>query len=346
MQPLGFPIQYSGHLGFPIQCSGLLGYMVVISLVMHLTSGSVLQGLVVLNKVEVVKISFNRSASWLRGGAPSHNVFAICTQDSTTSLRPYCLICYTIMTSAYCHYAVLHPQFEPSARSAQFSNGATWLPNLYSIGINLTVSYLRQPPLCKNPGKHCLEDQHNFDGGHRDWLRLITRPGSALELLFRPCTVVPHVLPYRSMDMTDVEDIACEQDELADLVDFEATPEEVLSRIEHCISAFLAELSYGRLQSIQTVSESVSKPNLIKLGLSRAKAKLAHLQVSRVSSNAYLASANDGIRLQQAVQTRSLVQRQGESAFHFVRIFKVLEVVHELLRYLLCNSKPVFYSGL
>lgn len=41
------------------------------------------------------------------------------------------------------------------------------------------------------------------------------------------------------------------------------------------------------------------------------------------------------------MQTRSLVHRQGESAFHFVRVFKVLEAVHELLRYLLCSCKPV-----
>ncbi|DBA69797.1 TPA: hypothetical protein ACH3X2_012519 [Trebouxia sp. C0005] len=101
-------------------------------------------------------------------------------------------------------------------------------------------------------------------------------------------------------------DTQCEQDELADLVDFEASDEEVLSRIEHCVSAFLDELSFGRLQSIQTVS--------------------------RESSNAYLESGTEQIRLQQAVQTRSLTFRQGESAFHFVRIFKVLEVVHELLR--------------
>ncbi|DBA85877.1 TPA: hypothetical protein ACH3X1_005427 [Trebouxia sp. C0004] len=96
------------------------------------------------------------------------------------------------------------------------------------------------------------------------------------------------------------------QCELADLVDFEASEEEVLSRIEHCVSAFLDELSFGRLQSIQTVS--------------------------RESSNAYLGSGTEHIRLQQAVQTRSLTYRQGESAFHFVRIFKVLEVVHQLLR--------------
>lgn len=56
-----------------------------------------------------------------------------------------------------------------------------------------------------------------------------------------------------SLSMSDFDDAACEQDEVADLVDFEATPEEVLSRIEHCISAFLEELSCGRLQSIQTV---------------------------------------------------------------------------------------------
>ncbi len=56
------------------------------------------------------------------------------------------------------------------------------------------------------------------------------------------------------------------------------------------------------------------------------------MQVSRESSNAYLGSGTEQIRLQQAVQTRSLIYRQGESAFHFVRIFKVLEVVHELLR--------------
>lgn len=49
------------------------------------------------------------------------------------------------------------------------------------------------------------------------------------------------------------DDTRCQQDELADLVDFEASDEEVLSRIEHCVSAFLDELSFGRLQSIQTV---------------------------------------------------------------------------------------------
>ena len=124
------------------------------------------------------------------------------------------------------------------------------------------------------------------------------------------------------------EDSPAEQDELADLVDFEATPQEVLSRIEHCISAFLEELSYGRLQSIQTVRLAF----VLHAGSGRAAAEGA-VQVSRDSSNAYLASASDGIRLQQAVQTRSLTHRQGESAFHFVRIFKVLEVVHELLRY-------------
>lgn len=138
------------------------------------------------------------------------------------------------------------------------------------------------------------------------------------------------------MDATELEDTACEQDELADLVDFEATPEEVLHRIEHCISIFLEELSCGRLQSIQTVSDLL--PILGSLGSSKA----ASVQVSRESNNAYLASACDGIRLQQAVQTRSLVQRQGESAFHFVRIFKVLEVVHELLRCLRCSCTSVF----
>lgn len=76
--------------------------------------------------------------------------------------------------------------------------------------------------------------------------------------------------------MTDVEDTACEQDKLAELVDFEATPEEVLSRIEHCISAFLEELSYGRLQSIQTVSGRVFKSHLIKLSLTRASLRAKH----------------------------------------------------------------------
>lgn len=56
------------------------------------------------------------------------------------------------------------------------------------------------------------------------------------------------------------------------------------------------------------------------------------VQISRGSSNAYLGSSTEEIRLQQAVQTRSLTHRQGESAFHFVRICKVLEVVHELVR--------------
>ncbi len=55
------------------------------------------------------------------------------------------------------------------------------------------------------------------------------------------------------MDVIAFDDTQCEQDELADLVDFEATDEEVLSRIEHCVSAFLEELSFGRLQSIHTV---------------------------------------------------------------------------------------------
>ena len=54
--------------------------------------------------------------------------------------------------------------------------------------------------------------------------------------------------------------------------------------------------------------------------------------MSRESSNAYLGSATEEIRLQRAVQNRSLTYRQGESAFPFVRIFKVLEVVHELVR--------------
>lgn len=51
------------------------------------------------------------------------------------------------------------------------------------------------------------------------------------------------------------EDTQYEQEELADLVDFQATDDEVVSRIEHCVSAFLEELSYGRLQSIQTVQD-------------------------------------------------------------------------------------------
>lgn len=41
---------------------------------------------------------------------------------------------------------------------------------------------------------------------------------------------------------------------------------------------------------------------------------------------------NEHIRLQQNVQTRSLTNRQGESAFQYVRIFKIMEIVHELLQ--------------
>ena len=63
----------------------------------------------------------------------------------------------------------------------------------------------------------------------------------------------PGSQPKHSMDGLLSGDTQCEQDELADLVDFEASDEEVLSRIEHCVSAFLDELSFGRLQSIQTV---------------------------------------------------------------------------------------------
>lgn len=58
-----------------------------------------------------------------------------------------------------------------------------------------------------------------------------------------------------TMESAAFEDTQCEQEELADLVDFEATHEEVLSRIEHCVTAFLQELSFGRLQSIQTVGK-------------------------------------------------------------------------------------------
>lgn len=185
----------------------------------------------------------------------------------------------------------------------------------------------------------------DLSGGHRGGLRL--RQNDALEPLSAFRVAVPprhdRSCAYHSMDVTDVEDTACEQDELADLVDFEATPEEVLNRIEHCISAFLEELSYGRLQSIQTVGSAPDQTKPIQVGHTGSRAKHA-VQVSRESSNAYLASATDGIRLQQAVQTRSLINRQGESAFHFVRIFKVLEVVHELLRCLLCSCKACSLS--
>ena len=43
------------------------------------------------------------------------------------------------------------------------------------------------------------------------------------------------------------------EDDLAELVDFDAQPEQVLDRIEQCVAAFLEELSLGRLQSIHTV---------------------------------------------------------------------------------------------
>ena len=55
------------------------------------------------------------------------------------------------------------------------------------------------------------------------------------------------------MDNLALDEVTYEHDELAELVDFEATAEEVLNRIEQCVSAFLQELSVGRLPSIQTV---------------------------------------------------------------------------------------------
>lgn len=125
------------------------------------------------------------------------------------------------------------------------------------------------------------------------------------------------------------DDTQYEQEELADLVDFQATDDEVVSRIEHCVSAFLEELSYGRLQSLQTVQD-VCRLQRRCAGPGLKLKKI--LQVSRENSNAYLGSGGEQIRLQQAVQTRSLTSRQGESAYNFVRIFKVLEVVHELVR--------------
>lgn len=60
--------------------------------------------------------------------------------------------------------------------------------------------------------------------------------------------------------------------------------------------------------------------------------QLPFLQVSRNSNNACMLADSEQIRLQQHVQTRSLTHRQGESAFHYVRIFKILEIVHELLQ--------------
>ena len=55
------------------------------------------------------------------------------------------------------------------------------------------------------------------------------------------------------------------------------------------------------------------------------------LQVSRSSNNATITSDGEQ-RLQQTVNTRSLTNRQGESAYGFVRIFKILELVYELLQ--------------
>ena len=92
----------------------------------------------------------------------------------------------------------------------------------------------------------------------RGWLRLDLRQTSFG--VQAACKLLQTFLTFRylSMDATDLDDTECEQDALADLVDFEATPEEVLNRIEHCISAFLDELSCGRLQSIQTASGVLS----------------------------------------------------------------------------------------
>ena len=50
------------------------------------------------------------------------------------------------------------------------------------------------------------------------------------------------------------EELPDTEDEFARMVDFDATPEQVLDRIEQCVTAFLEELSQGRLQTIQTVS--------------------------------------------------------------------------------------------
>ena len=58
------------------------------------------------------------------------------------------------------------------------------------------------------------------------------------------------------------------EDDLAELVDFDAQPEQVLDRIEQCVAAFLEELSFGRLQSIHTVvimSEGLSVEQLAQV---------------------------------------------------------------------------------
>ena len=55
------------------------------------------------------------------------------------------------------------------------------------------------------------------------------------------------------MDLYASEASGVVEDDLAELVDFEATTEEVLDRIEQCVTSFLEDLSLGRLQNIQTV---------------------------------------------------------------------------------------------
>lgn len=48
------------------------------------------------------------------------------------------------------------------------------------------------------------------------------------------------------------------ESDLADLVDFDVTPEQVLDRVEQCVVALIEELSQGRLQTIQTVCMCIS----------------------------------------------------------------------------------------
>lgn len=62
----------------------------------------------------------------------------------------------------------------------------------------------------------------------------------------------PVARPTYTMDLYASE--AGVDDDLAELVDFDAQPEQVLDRIEQCVAAFLEELSFGRLQSIHTVA--------------------------------------------------------------------------------------------
>ncbi|KAK9805104.1 hypothetical protein WJX73_008176 [Symbiochloris irregularis] len=94
----------------------------------------------------------------------------------------------------------------------------------------------------------------------------------------------------------------------APTVDFDASPEEVLARIEAVIIDSLTALAEGQLPVLEVVART------------DANAAAAHSQHAAP------------LQLQNRTQLLSLTHRQGESAYKLTRMFAILQLVHELVQ--------------